>query len=341
MLLERTLSSEERIRRAEEIYQRRKMQGGVRVSTSNVNNKKEPAQFLLFKKLALQIVICLLIYFIFYLIQNSNYIFSEDVLRKTREFLSYDINFQSLFNQAGDFYNKYVSGLFNNDKDEINDGNTEKQENIEKTNTESDNSVNGNEETGTQVEKNTINQNAEPGVGGGEEGENLLENQEPKPETKQVSADETQKTVIEEAKPLTQMEIDANEIKANYSFIVPLKGIISSRFGAREATAIVSANHAGIDIAANEGTTFVAAMEGKVTEISTEGGYGNHVYIQNNDVITLYAHCKSIYVKEGETVIQGKTIGEVGQTGNATGPHLHFEIRKQNRLVNPEYILTF
>ena len=50
---------------------------------------------------------------------------------------------------------------------------------------------------------------------------------------------------------------------------------------------------------------------------------------------------KSIYVKEGETVIQGKTIGEVGQTGNATGPHLHFEIRKQNRLVNPEYILTF
>ena len=47
-----------------EIYQRRKMQGGVRVSTSNVNNKKEPAQFLLFKKLTLQIVICLLIYFI-------------------------------------------------------------------------------------------------------------------------------------------------------------------------------------------------------------------------------------------------------------------------------------
>lgn len=71
------------------------------------------------------------------------------------------------------------------------------------------------------------------------------------------------------------------------------------------------------------------------------GGYGNHVYIEKDDVTTLYAHCKTIYVKEGETIIQGQQIGEVGQTGNATGPHLHFEIRKANRVVNPEYILNF
>ena len=137
------------------------------------------------------------------------------------------------------------------------------------------------------------------------------------------------------------MEIDANEIKKNYNLIRPLKGTVSSRFGPRTPTNIISANHAGIDIAANEGTVFISSMEGKVTCVSTEGGYGNHIYIQNNDVITLYAHCKSIYLKEGESVSQGQKIGEVGSTGNATGPHLHFEIRKSDRVVNPEYILTF
>ena len=82
-------------------------------------------------------------------------------------------------------------------------------------------------------------------------------------------------------------------------------------------------------------------MEGKVTYVSSEGGYGKHVYIEKNDVTTLYAHCSSIYVKEGDNIMQGQQIGEVGQTGNATGPHLHFEVRKENRVVNPEYILTF
>ncbi len=137
------------------------------------------------------------------------------------------------------------------------------------------------------------------------------------------------------------MEIDADNIKANYNLIVPLKGTISSRFGIREATEIVSANHAGIDIAANEGTVFIASMSGTVTEVLSEGGYGNHVYIQNGDVTTLYAHCKTIYVKSGDQITQEQAIGEVGQTGNATGPHLHFEIRMQNRVVNPEYVLSF
>ena len=82
-------------------------------------------------------------------------------------------------------------------------------------------------------------------------------------------------------------------------------------------------------------------MEGKVTFVSSQSGYGNHVYIEKDDVTTVYAHCKTIYVKEGDMLSQGQQIGEVGQTGNATGPHLHFEVRKENRVVNPEYILSF
>lgn len=57
--------------------------------------------------------------------------------------------------------------------------------------------------------------------------------------------------------------------------------------------------------------------------------------------MTLYAHCKSIYVKEGDTIKQGQAIGQVGATGNVTGPHLHFEIRKDNRYVDPDLLIEF
>lgn len=304
--MERSLSSEERIRRAEEIYYRRRMQNGVRVSTSNVNTKTKP-DYYLFKKMILQILICLFIYFIFYLVKNSNYIFSENVIEKTKEFLSYDINLQAVYEQVGNYYNEHIKGLLEGK------GKQEEQEeekNAQGSQEQLNEQGNGEENTNIQGEEKkeeTNNTEVEGGIGGGEEGSNLLEN-----EILQTSADE------EQSKPLSQMEIDANDIKANYSFILPLKGTTTSRFGPREATEIVSANHAGIDIGVNEGTVFTAAMEGKVTYVSSQGGYGNHVYIEKDDVLTLYAHCKTIYVKEGDTIVQGQQIGEVGQTGNAT-----------------------
>ncbi len=57
--------------------------------------------------------------------------------------------------------------------------------------------------------------------------------------------------------------------------------------------------------------------------------------------MTVYAHCKKIYVKKGDKIKQGQAIGEVGSTGNATGPHLHFEIRRENRYIDPDLILDF
>lgn len=313
--MERTISSEERIRRAEEIYQRRRNQNesGIRVSTS-VNTKKE---YKLYKKMIVQIVISLIIYLSFYLVKNSNYIFTESVINKTKEFLSYDINFEQLYYQIQDFYNNNIKSFFDTNKNN---------ENIDDAANELTNENIENQDNEQEINNETNAENV--GIGGGEEGTVQI------PELVETSADED---VVE----LTQMENDAKEIKENYSLIVPLNGIISSRYGPRTPTEIVSANHAGIDIAADAGTQFIASMEGIVTCISTEGGYGNHVYIQNGDVITLYAHCQAIYVEEGETIKQGEVIGEVGSTGNATGPHLHFEIRKEDRVVNPEYILSF
>lgn len=300
---------EERIRRAEEIYNNRRMQNSVRVSTNAEKNKKE---YSLLKKVFLQIIICLLIYFIFYLIKNSNYIFSENLIEQTKNFLSYDINFEELYSNAEKYYKDNIKNIFENTIENTTINETEEVNTIEEINSEVNEIV---EET-SNISVNEI------GIGGGED-------------------EKIEEEVEKETKELTQMEIDANEIKNNYSLIVPLQGIISSRFGPRVPTGIISANHAGIDIAADEGTVFKASMEGTVTYISTEGGYGNHFWIQRDDVITLYAHCSQIYVNEGDYISQGQEIGEVGQTGNATGPHLHFEIRKDDRVVNPEYILDF
>jgi len=82
-------------------------------------------------------------------------------------------------------------------------------------------------------------------------------------------------------------------------------------------------------------------MEGTVEFVSVEGNYGNHLKITNGEVSTLYAHCNTICVKQGEHIAQGQKIAEVGETGNATGPHLHFEILRNGELVNPDLVLQF
>jgi len=114
-------------------------------------------------------------------------------------------------------------------------------------------------------------------------------------------------------------------------FIVPSRGTISSSFGQRW-----SSTHTGIDIAVSRGTPIKAADGGLVTFAGWNGGYGNLIIIDHeNGFVTYYAHCNSISVKKGQRVARGETIGTVGSTGNATGPHLHFEVRKNGVPVNP------
>ncbi len=143
-----------------------------------------------------------------------------------------------------------------------------------------------------------------------------------------------------ETKELSQMEQDANYIKSTISFIKPVNGKISSAFGWRNPTTeTVPKNHTGTDIAAETGTKIVSATDGTVILSSTTGDYGKHLKIQTSDVIIVYAHCSKLNVNEGDTIKQGQEIAEVGSTGNTTGPHLHFEIRYQDRYVNPQLVL--
>ncbi|MBS1339810.1 MAG: M23 family metallopeptidase [Clostridia bacterium] len=68
---------------------------------------------------------------------------------------------------------------------------------------------------------------------------------------------------------------------------------------------------------------------------------GNYIVIKDNCVKTLYGHCNKLLVKKGDKVKQGDIIAEVGETGKATGPHLHFEIIKDERVIDPEYVMDF
>ena len=115
----------------------------------------------------------------------------------------------------------------------------------------------------------------------------------------------------------------------------PSRGNISSNFGMRWGKM-----HKGIDIAADAGSTINATLDGVVCYAGWEEGYGNVIKIDHGDGIEItYGHCSVINVKKGEAVKSGTKIGEVGSTGNSTGPHLHFEVRENGVAINPEKYL--
>ena len=123
----------------------------------------------------------------------------------------------------------------------------------------------------------------------------------------------------------------------------PLEGRIASSFGERQDPINgEGAFHPGIDIDAPYGTPVRAAGDGNVLGGSTGAGYGREVILDHgHDVETIYGHLSAIAVVPGQHVIRGQVIGYVGQTGRATGPHLHYEVRVHNVPVNPhKYLRT-
>lgn len=153
-----------------------------------------------------------------------------------------------------------------------------------------------------------------------------------------VNGIETGRTVLSEKiikEPKTQIIVkgtkDPPPKKGTGSFSYPARGSISSRYGARWGR-----THTGIDIAASYGSAVKAADGGVVTWVGTEGGYGKLIKIDHGaNYVTYYGHLSKYNVKVGQKVYKGEKIGAVGNTGNSTGPHLHFEIRKSGVSINP------
>lgn len=123
----------------------------------------------------------------------------------------------------------------------------------------------------------------------------------------------------------------------------PIPGArMSSGYGMRRHPILgYSKMHKGIDFAASTGTPIYAAGDGKISFVGRKGGYGNYIKIKHNGTYsTAYAHLHRFArgMKKGKWVNQGKVIGYVGSTGRSTGPHLHYEILKYGRQVNPKGI---
>jgi murein DD-endopeptidase MepM/ murein hydrolase activator NlpD len=114
-------------------------------------------------------------------------------------------------------------------------------------------------------------------------------------------------------------------------FVWPINGTINSAYGPRG-----SSFHDGIDIAAPHGTPIRAIESGEVIFSDTLRGYGNIVILQHSGgFVSVYAHNESNLVRSGQQVSRGEIIARVGSTGRVTGPHLHFEIRRNNRPLDP------
>lgn len=241
--MERTISAEERIRRAEEIYARRKnanMSTSIPYARVNVGEKRKAKPL---RKMLIQICICIVIYMAFYNVKSGNYIFSGDFINNIKNILEYDISFQNI---SSNIVN-YINQIQNKDAKIPEENNANAGSEVEQPANEI-NSVETYEEGITEGVSETL------------ETETLGVTDEPL-YTEQISS-------------ISQMEIDAEYIKANYSLIKPLNGTITSRFGNRNPTVeTVPKYHTGIDIAANTGTKIIAAMEGEVILVSSQGDY--------------------------------------------------------------------
>jgi len=152
-----------------------------------------------------------------------------------------------------------------------------------------------------------------------------------------------QRIFIPGAKRVLKVEIYIDDVAAEQGeqsritykkldFIWPVEGKISDVF-----TEVENKKHQGIDISCPLGTPIKASNAGKVI-YSNNGikGYGNLIILRHSEeYVTVYAHNQVNLVEEGRWAEKGQIIGKVGQTGRATGPHLHFEIRKNNKALNP------
>ncbi len=118
---------------------------------------------------------------------------------------------------------------------------------------------------------------------------------------------------------------------------------VTSKFGERHHPILgYTHKHTGVDYAAPTGTPVRVIGDGTVTTAGTQNGYGKVIYVKhlNGKDSSVYAHLSRIDVKVGQKVSQGEVIGAVGATGRATGPHLHFEFRVENKPVNPTVALA-
>lgn len=128
----------------------------------------------------------------------------------------------------------------------------------------------------------------------------------------------------------------------DFDYRAPLSGAVSSNFGYREHPVEGEERfHYGVDLAADAGAEIDCFADGTVTAVGESSSYGRYcVVAHQGGYTTLYAHCSRVTASSGASVRRGQKIAEVGDTGMATGPHLHFELQRDGVYLNPIYYVA-
>ena len=136
--------------------------------------------------------------------------------------------------------------------------------------------------------------------------------------------------------------VNMEQALLGFDYGSPLSGALSSGFGYREhPTEGEERFHYGVDLVADSGTDICSFADGTVTVVGESNSYGNYcVIVHENGYSTLYAHCSKITASSGKIVKKGETVAKVGETGMATGPHLHFELQQDGVYLNPIYYVV-
>ena len=133
-------------------------------------------------------------------------------------------------------------------------------------------------------------------------------------------------------------------VDPRFQILPPLDGHIASAYGklrGKRTAKTPMRHHEGVDMSSPSGTPIHAAATGMVVRAAYSPTFGRHVVIQHeNGYTTLYAHMSKMLVTTGQSVEAGSVIGKVGRTGRATGPHLHFEVKRENASIDPEPLLV-
>ncbi len=138
----------------------------------------------------------------------------------------------------------------------------------------------------------------------------------------------------EDYKELNKSSADPSEILSAIPNILPVEGWITRRF--RRASAVAGASHLGVDFAAAEGTLIRSSAPGVIDKIVHDKYFGLLVTVKHSfGFSTRYGHCSQVLVAEGDHIERGQTIALVGNTGRSSGPHLHYEVLKNGKQVDP------
>lgn len=136
--------------------------------------------------------------------------------------------------------------------------------------------------------------------------------------------------------------VSMEQVVLGFDYCTPVSGSLSSGFGYRDHPIEGEEKfHYGLDIAADTGTEISCFADGVVTAVGESTSYGKYCIVSHEGgYSTLYAHCSRITTTSGAAVREGQKIAEVGETGMATGPHLHFELLEEDTYLNPIYYVS-